>query len=63
VFYFAATTSELPSASGHNSFYVKAGDRVANLTPTQAGYSILKPHLLVFNSEADNGSYKIEARK
>jgi hypothetical protein len=63
MFYFAATLNELPSASGHNSFYVEAGDSVANLTPTQAGYSIEKPHLLVYNSEADNGSYKVEARK
>jgi hypothetical protein len=63
VFYFAATPGELPSASGTNSFYVVAGDSVVNLTPTQAGYSIEKPHLLVYNSSNDSGSYKVEARK
>jgi hypothetical protein len=62
-FYFAATANEPPAASNNNSFYLVAGDSVSNLSPTQAGYSIEKPHLLVFNNSNESGSYKVEARK
>ena len=63
IFYFAATANEPPAASGSNSFYLVAGDSVTNLSPTQAGYSVAKPFLLVYNGSNVSGSYKVEARK
>ncbi len=63
IFYFAALPTDLPSASGSNSFYVPAGDRVTNLTLAQAGFSIEKPYLLVYNSSGSNGTYAVEVRK
>ena len=63
IFYFAASPTEVPSASGSNSFYLTAGESITNLTPMQAGYSIVKPLLLVYSSTNINGSYKVEARK
>ncbi len=62
IFYFAATANEPPAASGSNSFYVAAGESVTNLSPTQAGYSVAKPFLLVYNGSNQSGNYKVEVK-